>query len=223
MIKPERWLGLLAGAALLGSVGCQWRAPSTSALQARIVEVPSLPAYVRLPATPEVQASEGQLLEVNSVLRTETPGRLQVQLADGRQFRLGGDAVLRLASQDLELERGQIIAWISPAGAGGAPLQVRTRDATASIVGTTVFLEASASGLTIFSWEGEVECTTSDGQRKRLRSGEQLAFSGGRWSKTRLTPQEAEARRRRSILLNGFTTPMDTLPVIERELGLQPR
>ena len=31
---------------------------------------------------------------------------------------------------------------------------------------------------------------------------------------------ELDARRARSILLNGFSAPMETLPVIERELGL---
>jgi hypothetical protein len=38
----------------------------------------------------------------------------------------------------------------------------------------------------------------------------------------RLSLEEATARRTQSILLNGFETPMETLPVIERELGLKP-
>ena len=67
---------------------------------------------------------------------------------------------------------------------------------------------------------GEVACTTTDGQRKTLRSGEQLAYENGTWAKTRLTTQEAAARRQKSILLNGFSAPMETLPVLERELGI---
>ena len=35
-----------------------------------------------------------------------------------------------------------------------------------------------------------------------------------------LTTQEAAARRQKSILLNGFSAPMDTLPVLEKELGI---
>jgi hypothetical protein len=138
----------------------------------------------------------------------------------GRSFRLGGDAVLRLGRQRLDLQRGQIIAWVNPGAKGGAPLTIQTRAATASIVGTTVFIEASDTGLKIFSWEGEVACTTTDGQRKTLRSGEQLAYENGTWAKTRLTTQEAAARRQKSILLNGFAAPMETLPVLERELGI---
>ena len=145
---------------------------------------------------------------------------LQVQLADGRQFRLGGDSVLRLGSRGLKLEQGQIIAWVNPGQQGGSPLRIHTRMATASIVGTTVFIEATDTGLKIFSWEGQVECLTNQGQRETLSSGQQLAFENGVWRKTRLTQPEAAIRRQKSILLNGFATPMETLPVIEKELGL---
>ena len=186
----------------------------------RVVEIPNTPAFVRLPGDAERQARPGQRLAYQTVLRTQKPGRMQIQLADGRSFRLGGDAVLRLGRQRLDLERGQIIAWINPGAKSSTPLKIKTRAATASIVGTTVFIEASDTDLKIFSWEGQVDCLTDDGQRKQLSSGMQLAFQNGTWSKTRLTPQQSAQRRQKSILLNGFTTPMETLPIIERELGI---
>lgn len=188
----------------------------------RVVEIPNTPAFVRPPGAPERQARPGQLLAYETVLRTQKPGRMQVQLADGRSFRLGGDAVLRLGRQRLDLERGQIIAWINPGVKSSTPLKIKTRVATASIVGTTVFIEASDTDLKIFSWEGQVDCLTDDGQRKQLSSGMQLAFQNGTWTKTRLTAQEAAQRRQKSILLNGFSTSMETLPIIEKELGIAP-
>ena len=215
-------LGLLAGIALalsgsvvLGVVPLEAATPAP-----RVVDVPSTPAFIKPPQGAERLARPGQTLAYESILRTQMPGRLQVQLANGRSFRLGGDAVLRLGRQRLDLQRGQIIAWVNPGAKGGAPLTIHTRVATASIVGTTVFIEASDTGLKIFSWEGDVACTTTDGQRKTLRSGEQLAYENGTWAKTRLTTKEAAARRQRSILLNGFSAPMDTLPVLEKELGI---
>ena len=215
-------LGLLAGIALalsgsvvLGVVPLEAATPAP-----RVVDVPSTPAFIKPPQGAERLARPGQTLAYESILRTQKPGRLQVQLANGRSFRLGGDAVLRLGRQRLDLQRGQIIAWVNPGAKGGAPLTIHTRVATASIVGTTVFIEASDTGLKIFSWEGDVACTTTDGQRKTLRSGEQLAYENGTWAKTRLTTKEAAARRQRSILLNGFSAPMDTLPVLEKELGI---
>lgn len=205
----------LTGALVVATVPLQAATPAP-----RVVDVPSTPAFIKPPQGGERQARPGQILAYDSVLRTQKPGRMQVQLPNGRNFRLGGDAVLRLGRQRLDLQRGQIIAWINPGAKGGAPVTIQTRVATASISGTTVFLEASDTGLKIFSWEGEVACTTQDGQRKTLRSGEQLAYENGRWAKTRLTPEEAAARRQKSILLNGFSAPMETLPVLERELGI---
>jgi hypothetical protein len=189
----------------------------------RVVEVPSRPAYVRPPAGQESAALPGQRLTAGSQLRTQKPGRLQVLLANGRNFRLGGDAVARLVSDGVAMERGQIIAWVNPGMQGGAPLRIRTRVGTASIMGTTVFLDVSEASVKVFSWEGHVRVTTDAGQRFELHSGQQLTFENGAWSPPRrLTVAEATSRRQKSILLNGFQAPMETLPVIERELGIAP-
>jgi ferric-dicitrate binding protein FerR (iron transport regulator) len=100
-------------------------------------------------------------------------------------------------------------------------VRIRTRTATASIVGTTVFIEATADSLKVFSWEGRVQVETDTGQRYELSSGQQVSVTNGAWvPPQRLSSTEAAARRRKSVLLNGFVTPMETLPVIEKELGL---
>lgn len=169
----------------------------------------------------------GQVLQLNTMLRTQKPGRMQVRLANGRSFRLGGDALLRLSGSSLDLRRGQIIAWVNPGHGGGPPLRVRTRVGTASIEGTTVFIDATDAELKVFSWEGTVVVTTESGQRFVLRSGEQLSHRVNAagvlgWAgPIRLSRSELDQRRVRSILLNGFTAPMDTLPVIEKELGFE--
>lgn len=191
----------------------------------KVVDVPSRPAFVQPPGRAESDARVGQFLQLNTLLRTQKPGRLQVRLADGRSFRLGGDALLRLSAGALDLRRGQIIAWVNPGSGGGPPLRVKTRVGTASIEGTTVFIEATENDVKVFSWEGAVAVTTETGQRFVLRSGEQVshrasADGGVGWEgPTRLSRTELDQRRARSILLNGFNAPMDTLPVIEKELG----
>lgn len=195
----------------------------------RVVDVPTRPAFVRLPGRAETDARIGQDLLPETVLRTQKPGRLQVELADGRSFRLGGDALLRLSETGLDLQRGQIIAWVNPGSKGGSPLRVNTRVGTASIVGTTVFIDVGADEVKVFSWEGEVQLRTDSGEIFRLRSGEQLSrvVSAGSarpqpWrGPRRLSQAELQRRRAGSVLLNGFTAPMETLPVLEQELGLQ--
>lgn len=228
--EPVRCLAVVGTASCLALALTEARA---AAPVPRVVEVPFRPAFVRPPGGKEIPARAGQILAPASLLRTEKPGRLQVQLANGRQFRLGGDAVLRLGAGGLNLEKGQIIAWVNPGQKGGSPLKIQTRVATASIVGTTVFIEATEDSLKVFSWEGHVRVETDAGRRYDLTSGQQLTSADPGWSPSfaafnnqawqaprRLSQSEAAARRQKSILLNGFATPMETLPVIERELGL---
>ena len=190
----------------------------------RVVDVPSRPAYVTLPAAPERPARVGEVLRPATMLRTEKPGRLQLLLADGRSFRLGGDALLRIELTLLDLVRGQIIAWINPGATRTTPLRIRTRVGTASIQGTTVFIEDTPEKVLFLSWEGSVEVRADDdGTLYRLNSGQILEATRQGWqAPRRLTAAEVRTRRQRSILLNGFEAPMETLPVIERELGLAP-
>jgi hypothetical protein len=90
------------------------------------------------------------VLEAHTLLRTQLPGRIQVLPANGRNFRLGGDAVARLGHDGVDLENGQIIAWVNPGSKGSSRLRIRTRVATTSIVGTTVFIDATPDKVKVF-------------------------------------------------------------------------
>ncbi len=228
-LRPPMPMRLAPVAVLVA--GLAWALPAAGPLAGataaprvpRVVEVPSRPAFVQPPAAPERPALVGQVLRPSTVLRTENPGRLQILLADGRSFRLGGNALLRIEPTLLELVRGRIIAWIAPGTKGPTPLQIRTRVGTASIQGTTVFIEDTADSVLFLSWEGQVEVRADDGTVYRLSSGQRLEATPGGWKgPRRIDTTEARLRRRNSELLNGFGAPMETLPVLERELGLTP-
>jgi hypothetical protein len=212
---------VLTGASLVAVLGLSGGAPATVQLP-RVIDVAERPAFIKPPGRTEQKANAGQVLTSRTEIRTQRPGRMQVQLADGSGFRLGGDALLRLDPGGPSLKRGQIIAWIDPDGTRLLPLRVRTRVGTASIQGTTVFIEDFPSEVHFLSWEGTVQVSASDGRRFTLNSGEILtATTTGTWvGPRRLSVEEARVRRRTSVLMNGFSAPMATLPVIERELGL---
>lgn len=251
---------LFLGTALFGQ-------PSHAA-QPKIVEVPVGPAFVTLPGTSEITARSGQALRTNAVLRTSKPGRMQVMLGNGRQFRMGGNAELRLGAANVELLKGSIIGWIKAGTPRSNPFTIKTRLATASIQGTTVFIELTDQKFKIFSWEGTVQVETENGQYFTLRSGQQLLLdlkrqmaevshqldglesalgaigsvttqpspSRDRYRSARprqrdemefnweppqpISIQDAERRLQKSQLINGFSTPLDTLPEIESELGV---
>ena len=221
--RPFRPLTLAAGAVIVSGLTVVLPGATAAPRLPRVVDVPSRPAFVKPPAASERPALVGQVLGPSTVLRTENPGRLQILLADGRSFRLGGNALLRIDPTLLDLVRGRIIAWIDPGSKGTTPLRVRTRVGTASIKGTTVFIEATAEKVLFLSWEGNVEVRAADGTLHKLSSGQRLEATPQGWKGPhRMEAAEARQRRRNSDLLNGFQAPMQTLPVIERELGLSP-
>ena len=229
-----------------------------------VVEVPTGPAFVRLPGKKEIKARKGLDLLPATQLRTSKPGRMQVMLGNGRQFRMGGDALLRLSGNSVELLKGSVIGWIRPTAKNRLPFEIRTRLATASIQGTTVFIELNDDTFKVFSWEGRVQVKTRSGEEFTLESGQQLLLdltrqlsavkgqldaldaalgeSGGmftpdEWDErtkepetdddkdiqwdppARLGESEVQQRLTRSALINGFSTPLETLPEIEKELG----
>ena len=229
-----RQAGLLQAGGMLLLCSAVWLQPS-HAVQPRIEDVPAGPAFVQLPGASEVNARAGQALTNNTLLRTNQPGRMQVLLGNGRQFRMGGDAQLRLGSSGVELLKGSIIGWIQPGASPLNPFRIKTRLATASIQGTTVFIEYTDEHFKVFSWEGTVTVETRSGQRFTLTSGQQLllALQDGLsaldmassrlliWDPPQSIPMDdAERRLETSPLINGFSRPLETLPVIERELGL---
>ena len=211
-----------------------WRGAPALATPPQVVEVPSGPAFVQRPGEAQIPARQGQSLIPSTLLRTSKPGRMQVKLSNGRQFRMGGDAKLKLAGAGVELLKGSIIGWISPSITNRRPFQIRTRLATASIQGTTVFLELNDDTFRVFSWEGAVQVRTKDGEEFTLQSGQQLLLDLKRQlddTRGRVTDAieweppapmadtDIDRRMKGSALINGFSTPLDTLPIIERELG----
>ena len=236
---------LVANSLLLAPMGSALAAPT-------VVEVPTGPAFVKPPSASEIKARKGLTLQRDSLLRTTKPGRMQVKLGDGREFRMGGNALLRLKPSSVQLLKGSIIGWIKPGSKRKQPFTIQTRLATASIQGTTVFIELTDDVFKVFSWEGLVLVTTSAGDQFRLTSGQQLLLdlsksvpptsSDGDGAKDaasveptspdptveilewvppqRISEAEVRQRMQKSQLINGFSTPLDTLPVIERELGV---
>lgn len=226
-----------------------WRGSPALATPPQVMEVPAGPAFVQRPGEAQIAARQGQSLIPSTLLRTSKPGRMQVKLSNGRQFRMGGDAELKLSGAGVELLKGSIIGWISPTITNRRPFQIRTRLATASIQGTTVFLELNDDTFRVFSWEGEVQVRTKDGEEFTLQSGQQLLLdlkrqldeTRGRVDKLEgllrdlkgsndpgtieweppapMGSTDIDRRMKGSALINGFSTPLDTLSTIERELG----
>ena len=193
---------------------------------ARIQEVVSQPAFQRPPGQKEALAQQGQGLQNKTLLRTATPGRMQIRFNKGnRSFRMGGNASLQLNGNTIDHRGGQVIAWIAPGGGLRTPLKIRTRIATAAIRGTTLFIDDREDKIIFLSWEGEVGVKANSGDVFTVSSGEVLTFddASGTWiGPVPLTRKQAMTRRRKSQLLNGFQAPMETMPEVEDVLNKAP-
>lgn len=191
---------------------------------AKIQEVVSQPAFQQAPGGTEKAAKKGQGLEDKTVLRTTKPGRMQIAYAgSNRSFRMGGNASLQLNGNTINHKSGQIIAWIAPGGAMKAPLKIRTRIATAAIRGTTLFIDDRGEDdkIIFLSWEGKVDVDADTGENFSLSGGQVLVYDDkkGEWKgPVPLTREQAMKRRTKSILLNGFDAPMETMPEVEAVL-----
>lgn len=191
---------------------------------AKIQEVVSQPAFQQAPGGKEKAAKKGQGLEDKTVLRTTKPGRMQIAYAgSNRSFRMGGNASLQLNGNTINHKSGQIIAWIAPGGAMKAPLKIRTRIATAAIRGTTLFIDDRGEDdkIIFLSWEGKVDVDADTGENFSLSGGQVLVYDDkkGEWKgPDPLTREQAMKRRTKSILLNGFDAPMETMPEVEAVL-----
>lgn len=212
---------------LCAALGCS-EARANPTVVGKVVDIPARPAYVKPFNSIESPANVGQLLRDKSLLRTQTPGRMQILLGTGRSFRVGGNTLIRLVGKSLELEKGQVIGWVHPGQKQKEPFKIRTKVGTASIVGTTVYIDSKEDSILFFSWEGFVRIQTSDGNMFTLRSGERLLCHLGldsnplsyrceapsKLSRTKLNRLIAEV-----TLLHGFSRPMHTMPIMQRELG----
>lgn len=196
---------------------------------ASIQEVVSQPAFQQAPGGKEIAAKKGQSLEDKTVLRTTKPGRMQISLSgSNKSFRMGGNASLQLNGNTINHKSGQIIAWIAPGGALRAPLKIVTRIATASIRGTTLYIDDRGNDdkIIFLSWEGKVDVDADTGENFSLSGGQVLVYDDkvGEWKgPVLLTREQAMKRRTKSILLNGFEAPMETMPEVEDVLKVAPK
>jgi len=67
---------------------------------------------------------------------------------------LGGNAVLRVIGDALQLEKGQVIGWVHPGERLREPYRIKTRVGTSSIVGTTVYIDSATDFVQFFSLGG---------------------------------------------------------------------
>ncbi len=174
----------------------------------------------------DIPAIEGMGLQISDTIRTQAPGRVQVEFINGVSFRIGGDSVLTIQPQNrLNFTKGDMITWVKPGMK--VPTEIVTPVATAAIRGTTAYVEipkdyasASSQGIRFFSWEGNVAVRLNNSTEEvMLKTGEEVFIKSGATKIPpirRLSRKEWPQRLQNGRFLRSFTTPLPTQPLIDR-------
>lgn len=175
-------------------------------------------------------AVEGELFEAPDFLETGRRSRARLAAEDGTITRVGSNTLFSFdeTSRTINLRKGSLL-FHSPEGRGGG--QVVTASATASVIGTTIIVEATADGgFIIFVLEGEARVTFADNTTVVLGPG-QMTFvqpnspeiSTDETGKGPVLNFDLEAFTEDSELVNGFDTPLASLPLIKSATAEQNR
>ncbi len=175
-------------------------------------------------------AVEGELFQAPDFLETGRRSRARLAAADGTITRVGSNTLFSFdeTSRTINLRKGSLL-FHSPEGKGGG--EVVTASATASVIGTTIIVEATADGgFKIFVLEGEARVTFADNTTVLLGPG-QMTFvqpnspeiPTDESGKGPVLYFDLEAFTNRSVLVNGFDTPLASLPLIRRATAEQKR
>jgi hypothetical protein len=172
----------------------------------------------------ETDATVGMGLKVADIIRTQTPGRTQVEFDNGVAFRIGGNSSLEIQPQNrLKFDQGNMITWVKPGQK--VPAEIVTPAATAAIRGTTAFVQipedVATKGIRIFSWEGDiaVSLNSDPSQEVIITTGEELIIMPDATELPpvqRLSMAEWNDRVNGADFLHSFDEPLPTLPTIEQ-------
>jgi len=173
-------------------------------------------------------AHEGELFKAPDFLQTGRSSRARLEAEDGTITRVGSNTLFSFEETDrtINLKRGSLL-FHSPEGRGGG--RVVTASATASVVGTTIIVEATANGgFKIFVLEGGAIVTFRDNTTVFLGAGQMTfvqpnspATSAGETNKGPVLNFDLEAFTGDSQLVNGFDTPLASLPLINTAIAEQ--
>ncbi|MEE3718792.1 FecR family protein [Tumidithrix elongata RA019] len=198
---------------------------------AKVSLIEENPVFVRTKQTPEqkstpskdeIAAKVGMGLHLADIVRTQGKARTQVDFNNGVAFRIGGDSVLEIQPQNrLHLTSGEMITWVQPGLK--VPTEISTPLATASIQGTTAYVEIPKDinqGIRFFSWEGTVSVRLANqSQEIILLTGEEVIVKPNSTilpKVRRLGLKEWTERSKKSRFLRSFNAPLPTQSIIDK-------
>lgn len=193
---------------------------------AKIVEIQDRPVWVKfLNSSTESSAVMGTALKAGETLRTESSARVQVLLNSGIAVRIEGNTTLTLKPDNqMSLESGQMIAWVSPDKKLTA--QIETPLAVVLLDDGTAYIDTPkdmTQDMHIFAMQGKIEVKPKNESTSiTLSKGQDLTIKpfGKALEPVALDQKSIEQRFAKSPLLYGFNNKLENLASIEADLQI---
>lgn len=164
-------------------------------------------------ATP---AAVNAIVTAPDLVRTGPASRAELTAPDNTITRIGANTVFSFAAdgRTVNLEQGSVL-FHSPKGKGGGT--IKSGGASAAVLGSTMMGVASSDGSfkTIFLEGTECKVTLKNGKTVTLHAGQMVVVLPGGEDFGPVLDIDLAKLVHTSLLVNGFTHPLDSLPLIQ--------
>lgn len=205
-------------AALLGSCCVLRAAPLTESTFTEIVKDVS----VVVAATKATQPAEvNAVFKAPDLVRTGPESRAELTAPDQTITRVGANTVFSFEPQNrnMDLEHGSVL-FHSPKGKGGG--SIRSGGAVAAVLGTTLVVSSTGTGgFKVILLEGSGKVTLPSGKSVTLKAGQLIFILPGQTDFGPLLYINLAKLVGGSQLVNGFSHPLSSLPLIDQAIEKQ--
>lgn len=173
------------------------------------------------PGGAERQADVPGLLKAEEVLKTGQQSRAEIQFPDQTLTRIGANAVFSFepGTREIQLQSGTVL-FHSPTGKGGGT--IKTAGASAGVLGTTILVSTTSNGgFKMIVLEGKGKARLANGKTRILNAGQLVFILPNSPDFGPVLNIELATMVRGSALVNGFSTPLASLPKIEAAIAKQ--
>ena len=209
---------LLAGLVVCASVTAQAAEPLTESTFTEIIKQ----ANVVAAADKSVKAAKvSEVFQVPDLVRTGPDSRLEMTAPDQTVTRVGENSVFTFepGERSIRMEKGSVL-FHPPAGVGGGT--IRYGGTAAAVLGTTIIgVVLPDHSFKLIVIEGEATVTLGNGKSVQLGAGQMLTVSPDGNSFGSVMDIHLKKLASNLVLLNGFSHPLSSMPLIEAAIQLQ--
>lgn len=164
-----------------------------------------------------------RMFEAPDLMATARRSRAELLAPDGTITRVGSNTIFAFDAKQrtIDLKTGSLL-FHSPEGKGGGT--IRTSEASASVLGTTIMVSATSNGgFKLIVLEGIAEIIYPDGSLDVLEAGQVTFITPGDNLRAPILTLNLEELVASSQLVNGFEQPLASIAQIDEEARRQAR